>query len=58
MVRTYTGHSGPVTCVSLSGERLITGGEDCEIRIMTFSEDVKTNTSFRSALHRRHETPA
>ena len=52
--RTFTGHQGPVTCVSLSGERLITGGADCEIRIMTFSQDVgNTHGSTR-----RHETPA
>ena len=36
--RTFTGHRGPVTCVGLSGERLISGGEDCEIRVLEFGE--------------------
>jgi F-box/WD-40 domain protein MET30 len=34
--RTFVGHAGPVTCVGMTGERLITGSEDCEIRVMEF----------------------
>ncbi|KAL8687897.1 MAG: hypothetical protein Q9218_006054, partial [Villophora microphyllina] len=30
--RTFTGHSGPVTCIGLSDSRLCTGSEDNEVR--------------------------
>lgn len=41
--RTFTGHRGPVTCVGLSGERLISGGEDCEVRVLEFGEGEEGN---------------
>ncbi|KAI4242100.1 MAG: hypothetical protein LQ352_007303 [Teloschistes flavicans] len=34
--RTFTGHSGPVTCIGLSDCKLCTGSEDCEVRMYSF----------------------
>lgn len=34
--RTFTGHSGPVTCVGLSDSRFASGGEDGEVRMYSF----------------------
>lgn len=37
--RTFTGHAGPVTCVSLSDSRMASGGEDGEVRLYIFEGD-------------------
>ncbi|KAI4112345.1 MAG: hypothetical protein LQ345_006492 [Seirophora villosa] len=34
--RTFTGHTGPVTCIGLSDSKLCTGSEDCEVRMYSF----------------------
>jgi F-box/WD-40 domain protein MET30 len=37
--KTLYGHGGPVTCVALSGDLLVTGSEDTEVRILEFGTD-------------------
>jgi len=38
--KTFSGHQGPVTCIGLSDSRMVTGSEDCEVRMYSFkSED-------------------
>ncbi len=34
--RTFTGHAGAVTCIGLSDERMVTGGEDGGVRVYRF----------------------
>jgi F-box/WD-40 domain protein MET30 len=34
--RTLTGHTGPVTCVGLSDERVVSGSEDGTVRVHCF----------------------
>ena len=34
--RTFTGHSGPITCCALSDESICTGSEDAEVRMYSF----------------------
>ncbi|KAG9242978.1 WD40-repeat-containing domain protein [Calycina marina] len=39
-VRTITaGHEGPITCIGLSDSRLVTGSDDCTVRVLDFSPD-------------------
>lgn len=38
--RTFTGHTGPVTCVGLSDSRMASGSEDGEVRLYSFEADV------------------
>jgi len=39
--RTWTGHAGPVTCVGLSDSRLVSGSEDCEVRMLVFNTETE-----------------
>ena len=44
--RTFTGHAGPVTCVCLGDSRMVTGSEDCEVRLYSFrTEDHPDQTN-------------
>jgi NACHT domain- and WD repeat-containing protein len=40
MVYSFAGHSGPITCVAVTAQELLTGGEDLSVIIW----DLKTKT--------------